>query len=224
MPSKPSAKQTAGSVSIPRSPGYAAARPSPSGSSSSMMVPTDQWPQSGEVYAFAGATSKRRRLRRLITRAFRPIIGKTHPTGRSGHGRERQRSSVPTEQPNRRRGAHGGTCHRAGGRGDPRAGRPFPGLALRRGLPGLGPARGRRPTGPEVEPGAGGDRRPVHRIVIDRIYTVRPETLSLALRVQMLDELSQGHFLRAYRSYVEQTPSPPREGGLHRPWLPSWSG
>ena len=40
----------------------------------------------------------------------------------------------------------------------------------------------------------------------------------------IVDELSQGHFLRAYRSYVEQTPSPPREGGLHRPWLPSWSG
>lgn len=72
-----------------------------------------------------------------------------------------------------------------------------------------------------AEPPAKPGGRPVHRVVIDRIFVTKPETLSLWLRAQIMDELSQGHFLRAYREYVEQTPNPPPEGGLHRPWLPS---
>ncbi len=72
-----------------------------------------------------------------------------------------------------------------------------------------------------TEPPADGEGQPVHRVVIDRIYLTRPETLSLWLRVQILDELSQGHFRKAYRAYVEQTPDPPPEGGLHRHWLPT---
>lgn len=67
------------------------------------------------------------------------------------------------------------------------------------------------------EPGAG-DADP--RVVLDRIYLMRPETLSLWLRVQMLDELSQGNFLRTYRAYLDETPDPPPEGGVCRYWLP----
>jgi hypothetical protein len=73
----------------------------------------------------------------------------------------------------------------------------------------------------EATPPAEPDGQPVHRVVIDRIYVTKPETLSLWLRAQIMDELSQGHFLRAYREYVEQTPDPPAEGGLNRYWLPS---
>ena len=58
--------------------------------------------------------------------------------------------------------------------------------------------------------------------VIDRIYLTKPETLSLTLRVQILDELSQGNFLKTYRAYLDETPDPPPEGGVCRYWLPSW--
>jgi hypothetical protein len=58
------------------------------------------------------------------------------------------------------------------------------------------------------------------RTVIDRIYLTRPETLSLWLRVQILDELSQGNFLRTYRAYLDENPDPPPEGGVCRYWLP----
>ena len=66
----------------------------------------------------------------------------------------------------------------------------------------------------------GGETEVIHRAVIDRIYLVRPETLSLSLRAQMLDELSQGNFLRAYRHYVEQGPEERPEDGVFRYWLP----
>jgi hypothetical protein len=64
---------------------------------------------------------------------------------------------------------------------------------------------------------ADGSTALVHRAEIDRIYAVRPETLSLALRAQMLDELQQGHFLRAYREHVEAGGP---DGAVLRPWFP----
>ena len=63
-----------------------------------------------------------------------------------------------------------------------------------------------------------------HRVVIDRIYQVRPEELSLALRAQILDELCQGNFLRAYRQHVERQREGQPSDPVHRPWLPGWSG
>jgi hypothetical protein len=58
------------------------------------------------------------------------------------------------------------------------------------------------------------------RIEIDRIYTVGPESLSLGLRAQMLDELEQGHFLRALATLVrEHNGSPPPEAVV-RYWMP----
>jgi len=60
----------------------------------------------------------------------------------------------------------------------------------------------------------------VDRIVIDDIRTVRPESLSLAVRAQMLDELSQGHFLRAYRAYLQEHGRDNREGVVIRYWMP----
>ncbi len=65
-----------------------------------------------------------------------------------------------------------------------------------------------------------GSEEVIHRNVIDRIYLVRPETLSLALRAQMLDELSQGNFLRAYREHVERGREGLPEEDLFRYWLP----
>jgi len=66
----------------------------------------------------------------------------------------------------------------------------------------------------------GGGTEVIHRTVIDRMYLVRPETLSLSLRAQMLDELSQGNFLRAYRHYLEQAPEERPADGVFRYWLP----
>jgi len=57
----------------------------------------------------------------------------------------------------------------------------------------------------------------VHRAVIDRIYLVKPNALSLALRAQMLDELTQGHFLKAYGEHVR---SHGADGAVFRPWMP----
>jgi hypothetical protein len=60
----------------------------------------------------------------------------------------------------------------------------------------------------------------VHRAVIDRIYLVKPNALSLALRAQILDELSQGHFLKAYEEHVRQNLP---DGAVFRYWLPQRS-
>ncbi len=60
----------------------------------------------------------------------------------------------------------------------------------------------------------------VHRVVIDRIYLVKPNALSLALRAQMLDELSQGNFLRAYGRHIEEHPEGAPEDSVFRYWLP----
>lgn len=60
----------------------------------------------------------------------------------------------------------------------------------------------------------------VHRVVIDRMYLVKPNTLSLALRAQMLDELSQGNFLRAYRAHIEEHPDGAPEDSVFRYWMP----
>ncbi len=60
-----------------------------------------------------------------------------------------------------------------------------------------------------------------HKVVIDRIYLVKPDALSLALRAQMLDELSQGNFLQAYSRHVEEHPQGAPEETVVRPWLPS---
>jgi hypothetical protein len=62
-----------------------------------------------------------------------------------------------------------------------------------------------------------------HRIVIDRIYLVKPNTLSLALRAQMLDELRQGNFIRAYEEHVRQNRASLPDDAVIRPWLPTRS-
>ena len=61
----------------------------------------------------------------------------------------------------------------------------------------------------------------VHRVVIDRIRLVRPDALSLKLRAEILDELSQGNFLRAYRTHIREHPEGTPEDAIIRPWLPS---
>lgn len=61
----------------------------------------------------------------------------------------------------------------------------------------------------------------VHRVVIDRIRLVRPDVLSLKLRAEMMDELSQGNFLGAYRTHIRQHPEGTPEDAIIRPWLPS---
>ncbi|MCK4283406.1 MAG: hypothetical protein KAX44_03740 [Candidatus Brocadiae bacterium] len=71
----------------------------------------------------------------------------------------------------------------------------------------------------EDEPQEGGGV--IHRVVIDRIYLVKPNALSLALRAQMLDEVSQGNFMRAYRRHMEEYPEGAPEDTVVRPWLPS---
>ena len=78
----------------------------------------------------------------------------------------------------------------------------------------------------ETEPreGEGGGPGVVHRVVIDRIYQVRPEELSLALRAQILDELHQGNFLRAYREHVQRQRQGLPGDPVARPWLPGWRG
>ena len=58
-----------------------------------------------------------------------------------------------------------------------------------------------------------------HRIVIDRIRLVKPGALSLKLRAEMLDEVSQGNFLRAYRTHVREHPDATPEDAIIRPWL-----
>lgn len=57
----------------------------------------------------------------------------------------------------------------------------------------------------------------VQRAQIDRIYLVRPNTLSLELRALMLDELNQGHFLKAYKEHVEGGGP---DGAVLRYWFP----
>lgn len=52
---------------------------------------------------------------------------------------------------------------------------------------------------------------------IDRVYLVRPNTLSLELRALLLDELNQGHFLKAYKEHVEAGGP---DGAVLRPWFP----
>jgi len=58
-----------------------------------------------------------------------------------------------------------------------------------------------------------------HSVAIDRIYLVKPNALSLALRAQMLDELSQGNFMRAYQQYVRQKREGQPAESVTRPWL-----
>jgi len=72
----------------------------------------------------------------------------------------------------------------------------------------------------EERQAADGGTEVIHRAVIDRMYLVRPESLSLSLRAQVLDELSQGNFLRAYRHYLEQAPEERPPDGVFRYWLP----
>lgn len=69
----------------------------------------------------------------------------------------------------------------------------------------------------EQRKAADGSTKPYHRVVMDRVYTVRPGVLSIALRAQMLDELNQGNFLGAYRHHVE---SHGPDGGVNRYWMP----
>ncbi len=71
----------------------------------------------------------------------------------------------------------------------------------------------------EDEPQEGGGV--IHRVVIDRIYLVKPNALSLTLRAQMLDEVSQGNFMRAYRNHMQEYPEGAPEDTIIRPWLPS---
>jgi len=61
----------------------------------------------------------------------------------------------------------------------------------------------------------------VHQIVIDRIYLVHPSALSLSLRTQMLDELHQGNFIRAYAEHVRQNRGKLPEEAVIRHWLPT---
>ena len=61
----------------------------------------------------------------------------------------------------------------------------------------------------------------VHRVVIDRIRLVKPDALSLKLRAEMMDELSQGNFLGAYRRHIREHPEGTPEDTIIRPWLPS---
>jgi hypothetical protein len=58
------------------------------------------------------------------------------------------------------------------------------------------------------------------QVVIDGIYTVRPESLSLDLRSQMLDELEQGHFLRALADLIREHDGKPPAEAMNRYWLP----
>jgi len=71
----------------------------------------------------------------------------------------------------------------------------------------------------EQREGKDGKPRPYHRVVIDRIYLVKPNALSLALRAQILDELSQGNFMRAYRRYVREHQAGEAGEPVTRPWL-----
>jgi len=64
----------------------------------------------------------------------------------------------------------------------------------------------------------------VHRVVIDRTYLAKPQELSLALRAQMLDELHQGNFLRAYRRHVERVREGEADEDMNRYWLPGRKG
>ncbi len=70
----------------------------------------------------------------------------------------------------------------------------------------------------EDEPRDGGV---FHRVVMDRIYTVRPNGLSLALRAQMIDELNQGNFLRAYEEHVREHRENLPSEAVFRYWLPT---
>jgi hypothetical protein len=63
-----------------------------------------------------------------------------------------------------------------------------------------------------------GPMETVQEAKIDSIRLVRPNTLSLALRAQMLDELNQGHFLRAYKEHALAGGA---DGDVNRYWLPT---
>ena len=71
----------------------------------------------------------------------------------------------------------------------------------------------------EQREGKDGKPEPYHRVVIDRIYLVRADALSLALRAQILDEISQGNFMRAYQQYVRQHQAGEAAESVVRPWL-----
>ena len=60
-----------------------------------------------------------------------------------------------------------------------------------------------------------------HRIVIDQIRLVKPDALSLKLRAEILDEVSNGNFLRAYRTHVREHPEGTPEDAIIRPWMHS---
>lgn len=64
----------------------------------------------------------------------------------------------------------------------------------------------------------------IHRVVIDRVYLARPSDLSLSLQAQMLDELHQGNFLRAYRQHVERVREGQADEPMNRYWLPGRKG
>jgi hypothetical protein len=59
----------------------------------------------------------------------------------------------------------------------------------------------------------------LHRIVIDQIRLVKPDALSLKLRAEMMDELSQGNFLGAYRAHVREHPDGTPPDAVIRPWM-----
>ena len=69
----------------------------------------------------------------------------------------------------------------------------------------------------EDVPHEGGGVR--HQIVIDDIRLVKPGALSLKLRAELMDELSQGNFLGAYRGHVRAHPDGTPEDAVIRPWL-----
>jgi hypothetical protein len=71
----------------------------------------------------------------------------------------------------------------------------------------------------EQREGKDGKPEVFHGVVIDRIYLVKPNALSLGLRAQMLDEVSQGNFMRAYQQYVRQKREGQAGDSVTRPWL-----
>jgi hypothetical protein len=72
----------------------------------------------------------------------------------------------------------------------------------------------------EQREGRDGKPQVVHRVEVDRVSLVKPSSLSLALRAQLLDELHQGNFLRAYRQHVEEHAKGAPEEAVFRYWLP----
>jgi hypothetical protein len=67
------------------------------------------------------------------------------------------------------------------------------------------------------KPQEGGGVR--HTIVIDQIRLIKPNAMSLKLRAEMMDELSQGNFLGAYRTHIREHPEGTPPDAIVRPWM-----